>query len=210
MLKIRRPLGRLIFNMGIAIPGKTVFLIETAPWVFKSGKINVTTMKHVGNDTANFIAKLGCSFWHEWATDTANFIAKLGCSFWHEWAIISHWNIQWLAWRVTCLCYTQDYLKPGTCSSIKPDVLEKLMSFPTNIQSHEDTFHTACMQFGPVPKVADGSSTDAPYLNSHWICVSLMPCVHATVAHCCSAHCSTDSNGRSVPLKKNTKFLPHC
>ena len=32
MLKIRRPLGRLIFNMGIAIPGKTVFLIEMAPW----------------------------------------------------------------------------------------------------------------------------------------------------------------------------------
>ena len=32
MLKIRRPLGRLIFNMGIAIPGKTVFLIETVPW----------------------------------------------------------------------------------------------------------------------------------------------------------------------------------
>ena len=31
MLKIRRPLGRLIFNMGMAIPGKTVFLIETAP-----------------------------------------------------------------------------------------------------------------------------------------------------------------------------------
>ena len=31
MLKIRRPNGRLIFNMGIAIPGKTVFLIETAP-----------------------------------------------------------------------------------------------------------------------------------------------------------------------------------
>ena len=35
MLKIRRPLGRLIFNMGIAIPGKTVFLIETAPWLSK-------------------------------------------------------------------------------------------------------------------------------------------------------------------------------
>ena len=32
MLKIRRPLGRLIFNMGISTPGKTVFLIETAPW----------------------------------------------------------------------------------------------------------------------------------------------------------------------------------
>ena len=34
MLKIRRPLGRLIFNMGIAIPGKIVFLIETAPCSF--------------------------------------------------------------------------------------------------------------------------------------------------------------------------------
>ena len=39
MLKIRRPLGRLIFNMGIAIPGKTVFLIETAPWGFKPSVI---------------------------------------------------------------------------------------------------------------------------------------------------------------------------
>ena len=38
MLKIRRPLGRLIFNMGIAIPGKTVFLIETAPWIKPAGK----------------------------------------------------------------------------------------------------------------------------------------------------------------------------
>ena len=37
MLKIRRPLGRLIFNMGIAIPGKTVFLIETAPRIYKGG-----------------------------------------------------------------------------------------------------------------------------------------------------------------------------
>ena len=35
MLKIRRPLGRLIFNMGIALPGKTVFLIETTPGVTK-------------------------------------------------------------------------------------------------------------------------------------------------------------------------------
>ena len=38
MLKIRRPLGRLIFNMEIAIPGKTVFLIETAPWCCKRTK----------------------------------------------------------------------------------------------------------------------------------------------------------------------------
>ena len=33
MLKIRRPTGRLIFNMGIPIPGKTVFYIETGPWI---------------------------------------------------------------------------------------------------------------------------------------------------------------------------------
>ena len=33
MLKIRRPTGRLIFNMGIPIPGKTVFYIETGPWL---------------------------------------------------------------------------------------------------------------------------------------------------------------------------------
>ena len=41
MLKIRRPLGHLIFNMGIAIPGKTVFLIETAPWVSRSPQSSV-------------------------------------------------------------------------------------------------------------------------------------------------------------------------
>ena len=35
MLKIRRPTGRLIFNMGIPIPGKTVFYIETGPWWFR-------------------------------------------------------------------------------------------------------------------------------------------------------------------------------
>ena len=44
MLKIRRPLGRLIFNMGIAIPGKTVFLIETAPWIFF---VNVYKCQHM-------------------------------------------------------------------------------------------------------------------------------------------------------------------
>ena len=41
MLKIRRPLGRLIFNMGIAIPGKTVFLIETGPCLLTRNHINI-------------------------------------------------------------------------------------------------------------------------------------------------------------------------
>ena len=31
MLKIRRPNGRLIFNMGIPIPGKDGLYIETGP-----------------------------------------------------------------------------------------------------------------------------------------------------------------------------------
>ena len=42
MLKIRRPLGRLIFNMGITIPGKTIFLIEMAPCL--SCMANLTTV----------------------------------------------------------------------------------------------------------------------------------------------------------------------
>ena len=46
MLKIRRPLGRLIFNMGIAIPGKTIFLIETVPWIPVQWKDNVYTESH--------------------------------------------------------------------------------------------------------------------------------------------------------------------
>ena len=46
MLKIRRPLGRLIFNMGITIPGKTVFLIETAP---RAVKISVSSVKYSFN-----------------------------------------------------------------------------------------------------------------------------------------------------------------
>ena len=49
MLKIRRPLGRLIFNMRIAIPGKTVFLIETAPRT----RLACTTHTMAADDLAN-------------------------------------------------------------------------------------------------------------------------------------------------------------
>ena len=47
MLKIRRPLGRLIFNMGIAIPGKTVFLIETAPRISSKIMENLIEFDHL-------------------------------------------------------------------------------------------------------------------------------------------------------------------
>ena len=37
MLKIRRPLGRLIFNIGIAIPGETVLLRRPPGIAYHSG-----------------------------------------------------------------------------------------------------------------------------------------------------------------------------
>ena len=57
MLKIRRPLGRLIFNMGIAIPGKTVFLIETAPRA-----MILKTMKY----SPVFITNYQCKWFLTW------------------------------------------------------------------------------------------------------------------------------------------------
>ena len=51
MLKIRRPLGRLIFNMGIAISGKTVFLIETDPWKQRRARKNSTYREMAGEIT---------------------------------------------------------------------------------------------------------------------------------------------------------------
>ena len=62
MLKIRRPLGRLIFNMGIAIPGKTVFLIETAPRKLMEGieiLHNDSTYHQVDDDEDT-----GAKFWN--------------------------------------------------------------------------------------------------------------------------------------------------
>ena len=57
MLKIRRPLGRLIFNMGITIPCKTVFLIETAPcyscW-WKPGSWTCSSHCHAFNTSVTY------------------------------------------------------------------------------------------------------------------------------------------------------------
>ena len=75
MLKIRRPLGCLIFNMGIAIPGKTVFLIETAPRITRLGGFQVSCLK----DFLNFLIR---SLW--WYTfhldmqDTIKFGNSMG------------------------------------------------------------------------------------------------------------------------------------
>ena len=55
MLKIRRPLGRLIFNMGIAIPGKTVFLIETVQGGMAYYAVNWCVSRWNGRDTMDMI-----------------------------------------------------------------------------------------------------------------------------------------------------------
>ena len=47
MLKIRRPTGRLIFNMGIPIPGKTVFYIETGPSFIPSSPLHFLTVSAI-------------------------------------------------------------------------------------------------------------------------------------------------------------------
>ena len=71
MLKIRRPLGRLIFNMGIAIPGKTVFLIETAPWslywnVSRSLALPVIFLHNIVHHIDGLVQD--CSYLHCWRT----------------------------------------------------------------------------------------------------------------------------------------------
>ena len=58
MLKIRRPLGRLIFNMGIAIPGKTVFLIETAPLILFFQTVLIFFDKQLIGLTSHLIGEL--------------------------------------------------------------------------------------------------------------------------------------------------------
>ena len=66
MLKIRRPLGRLIFNMGIAISGKTVFLIETAPWAshVNGNSIHYSTASSIPQKHKKYrISLLLCPLW---------------------------------------------------------------------------------------------------------------------------------------------------
>ena len=86
MLKIRRPLGRLIFNMGIAIPGKTVFLIETAPrWLgvllesldFQCNCLDAVPRYHSG---------YGLS---QWETMLQGYVVSHGLRPWLEWCLCS-------------------------------------------------------------------------------------------------------------------------
>ena len=88
MLKIRRSLGRLIFNMGIAIPGKTVFLIETAPWKILWYALNVLYIKA----NHQFILKLCMTTLEIKIYLTKNW--HLHCKI-----INSFWNFVWQCWK---------------------------------------------------------------------------------------------------------------
>ena len=93
MLKIRRPLGRLIFNMGIAIPGKTVFLIETAPWVLFSVTPIVLSRVYISNNRAqSFLVWL--QRFHACVLYTIGHVATTA--------------ILWEAFRCIILCYQDD------------------------------------------------------------------------------------------------------
>ena len=62
MLKIRRPLGRLIFNMGIAIPGKTVYLIEMAPRLPTTGKLSLNIYTPFNGSTVEVMNSISSLF----------------------------------------------------------------------------------------------------------------------------------------------------
>ena len=104
MLKIRRPLGRLIFNMGIAIPGKTVFLIETAPWLISSQWHIYVSFKCVIIGSGNGLA----SVQHQaiiWSNVGLLLIGLLGTKF----------NDIWIMY---CMQYGCHFLLASMCYSL--------------------------------------------------------------------------------------------
>ena len=83
MLKIRRPLGRLIFNMGITIPGKTIFLIEMAPWLLASPRH--PWIWHWLYWACDYLSMLGFNLNHisikgPWYTGIVNACGKILCN----------------------------------------------------------------------------------------------------------------------------------
>ena len=83
MLKIRRPTGRLIFNMGIPIPGKTVFYIETrqnSKWHIEliSMKLYVYSKLHYFISHWEIVAAaLIVYIWHHLVNDTIRSSSKV-------------------------------------------------------------------------------------------------------------------------------------
>ena len=99
MLKIRRPNGRLIFNMEIAIPGKTVFLIETAPrppyqtWVW---------IMQYAVDTGNVWQKLNLCLLRShvhtkvtWSPRLLFMISFFNCAWYHSRTLTTSYQWRW-------------------------------------------------------------------------------------------------------------------
>ena len=80
MLKIRRPLGRLIFNMGITIPCKTVFLIETAPRPHETCSYQEYGVIEYKSSVMSYNGFCGCTVIPWWRHQMETFSALL--AFW--------------------------------------------------------------------------------------------------------------------------------
>ena len=98
MLKIRRPLGRLIFNMGIAIPGKTVFLIETAPGSLCYGiKVRMFDTVHF-----TFVCKMIIKFY--WLSSFVWLLLTTGDSYKTTWTGSTCNSMLWQKFYKTLCC----------------------------------------------------------------------------------------------------------
>ena len=110
MLKIRRPLGRLIFNMGIAIPGKTVFLIETAPRAPLN--INISSCQYIDS----LISIVYVWLYLEQSTlnclmlMTGNYLEKYGLSKGHSFEFIRITDIAKSNYQYRQMIYRYRYL----------------------------------------------------------------------------------------------------
>ena len=96
MLKIRRPVGRLIFNMGIAIPSKMVFLIETAP---RSFQISLKTTLYTVDQLMRSTIVHHIPRWRE-SSPLRDFMRRLWtCTLWNVDCLHANWLIRciWIA-----------------------------------------------------------------------------------------------------------------
>ena len=143
MLKIRRPVGRLIFNMGITIPSKTVFLIETAPcfpWVLPN---YWSSRKFLGN-MPNFV------MWTVSADSLAPSCARPAAGTVNtKFIFLAHicQNLELTSWWITCCCrrcklqtYCQirhlyNWILPEIC--LHKSLIDNLITHIMKIKSQE-------------------------------------------------------------------------
>ena len=160
MLKIRRPLGRLIFNMGIAIPGKTVFLIETAPRIFDAIWRHYATMRWLFSYT----------FFGQNINIYLHFISFLHTKMSNEVANPSLWMATFLSYAFNTIraFMTADDLTTQGARSYAAVILTQIAVNPLVVAnvSHWTVSIMFCLQCsvcGPISK----TTLDYHYFNTH-------------------------------------------